>query len=136
MPRRSKARQEDIHDGSRCGVLLGCIRKRWSVAQRVFDRRSFFDLSKLCFPPLSGVQPKRPIFIVGRLPYKLAAFIDLSLEENFFVEHGCVKSPISTEEAAPQIWTRTSRRKYSPAERDALKSLIPIVCRQGSIRGD
>jgi len=96
-------------------VLLRCIRKRWSVAQRVFDRRSFFDLSKLCFPPLSGVQPKRPIFIVGRLPYKLAAFIDLSLEENFFVEHGCVKkAPLPPNRRPRRFGTRTPRRNVLP----------------------
>jgi len=43
--------------------------------------------SKQAFPSLGGVLPKCSILIIDRLPYQFLALFNLSLEENFFIEH-------------------------------------------------
>ena len=56
------------------------------------------------FPALCGLQPKCLILGIDHMPRQFLAFFDLSLEENFFVEHGCVRRGRLPRDGLTEVW--------------------------------
>jgi hypothetical protein len=64
---------------------------------------NLLDLSKLLFPTRGGLLPKGLVFLIDRMPCKLSAFFNLSLEEP--IQHRS-----SPTERLRTRWSRPSQR--------------------------
>jgi len=124
IPQRKGRQPSDV----RCKSFAprgGLCRDGLSIGGKLGDIRSLraacllFYLINLCFPTFSGVQPKSSVFIIDRMPCQLAAFFDLSLEENFFVQHGLVKRRPSPPRRPRRFGSYKSRAPPRLSLRDA-----------------
>jgi len=89
---------------SKSGFALGNA-LLFIVIFRLFARCSLFDLFEQNFPTLCGLQPKCLIRGIDHMPRQFSAFFDLSLEENFFVEHGCVRRGRLPRDGLTEVWS-------------------------------